>query len=501
MTDYDVTIVGSGMGGSILARVLRAAGRRVALVERHRHPRFALGESSTPLAALSLERLAAASGLEDLHHLATHGRWLAQLPDLRRGRKRGFTFYRHWNGSAEPPDRLLAAASPNDHTADAHWLRRDVDAHLVSRAATEGVEVLEETDVEAVVWGQSAVEVQVRQGKSQRSLRTAVIVDATGPGGLLHRALLLPPGAPLRSRSSLVAAHFEGVHADDGQDDDPYPAPWAAVHHLLDEGWVYELRFDHGVVSAGVLLRDPPTGPASLVWRNLLRRYPRLEAAYGDAKVVEPWLCRLNVQHRMAAAAGPRWIVLPNTFAFVDPLFSTGMAWTLLGIERIAALLDGDLDRRGIADGSEFQRYATLLNRECEHLDRLIAGAYRAMPDFGCFAAVACFYLAASSWCEARQRLADLPNPEWQGLLGADDPVLAPLGSALRRRAEPTHCGYGAELQAWLMRRLAPRDIAGIDRYAATRRIPVDLDVLLQRVDRLGCSVDTARERLPRLRG
>ena len=34
----------------------------------------------------------------------------------------------------------------------------------------------------------------------------------------------------------------------------PYPDDWAAVHHIIDEGWMYSLRFDDGVTSAGFVL-------------------------------------------------------------------------------------------------------------------------------------------------------------------------------------------------------------------------------------------------------
>ena len=56
--DADVAIVGSGFGGSLAALALLKRGQRVVLVERGRHPRFAIGESSTPLANLLLEELA-----------------------------------------------------------------------------------------------------------------------------------------------------------------------------------------------------------------------------------------------------------------------------------------------------------------------------------------------------------------------------------------------------------------------------------------------------------
>src|SRR4029078_1540870 len=86
----DVGVVGSGFAGSLLARVLARLGYDVVLLERGTHPRFAIGESSTPLANLSLERLGIRYGMPDCYQLATHGRWLAQFPEIRRGLKRGF---------------------------------------------------------------------------------------------------------------------------------------------------------------------------------------------------------------------------------------------------------------------------------------------------------------------------------------------------------------------------------------------------------------------------
>src|SRR5881409_1201452 len=124
----EIVIVGSGFAGSLMARVLAVLGYDVVLLERGSHPRFAIGESSTPLANLSLERIGVRYGLSDCYQLATHGRWLSHFPQLRRGLKRGFTFYRHHLG--EPfadngleSERLLVAASPGDALADTHWLR------------------------------------------------------------------------------------------------------------------------------------------------------------------------------------------------------------------------------------------------------------------------------------------------------------------------------------------------------------------------------------------
>ena len=60
----------------------RRRGQRVVLVERGRHPRFAIGESSTPLANLLLEELADRYDLPRLRPFSKWGTWQRARPDV-----------------------------------------------------------------------------------------------------------------------------------------------------------------------------------------------------------------------------------------------------------------------------------------------------------------------------------------------------------------------------------------------------------------------------------
>ena len=199
-TRTQVVIVGSGFAGSLLARLLARQGLSVTLLERGSHPRFAIGESSTPLASLCLERLSDRYGQPDLRHLAAHGRWIEHLPGLRRGLKRGFSFYRHRPGRPYANDeanaaRLLVAASPTDRVADTHWLREDVDHHLVRQAVAAGVDYRDQTEVTAVAISSRGVRLATsRSGRSGR-----------GPGRL-HRGCHGARRSPASSPADPVAA-------------------------------------------------------------------------------------------------------------------------------------------------------------------------------------------------------------------------------------------------------------------------------------------------------
>src|SRR6476661_5872705 len=92
---YDIAVIGSGFGGSLLAMIARRLGRSVILLEKGQHPRFAIGESSTPLANLLLEEFALRYELPRLLPLAKWGSWQNEYPSLGCGLKRGFTFFHH----------------------------------------------------------------------------------------------------------------------------------------------------------------------------------------------------------------------------------------------------------------------------------------------------------------------------------------------------------------------------------------------------------------------
>lgn len=523
----EVAIVGSGFAGSLLARVLAVLGYDVVLFERGTHPRFAIGESSTPLANLSLERIGIRYGLADCYQLATHGRWLEHFPEIRRGLKRGFTYYRHHPGKpfanrGLDSERLLVAASPNDLLSDTHWLRADVDHHFVRKAVAAGVDYRDCVDLTTADIGADFVRLAGSRNGTAFELRANFLIDASGPAGFLARQLPIPSGLDnTETRSALVFSHFDGVRlmkdVVPGMPEGPYPDDWAAVHHLIDEGWMYSLRFDDGVTSAGFLLT--PEGIASLksedtsddgaLWRALLERYPTIASAFADATPLMPIAFLPVIQHRLTRAAGERWALMPHAFAFVDPLFSTGIAWALRAAERLALAFESAAHGKRVPDVEVLTRYEAALGAEADQIDLVVAGAYQAMAHFDLFSAQAMLYFATVSFAEASQRLKPTESAAWRGFLGVGDPVLGPLPrEALRRlkRIADSRGGVGTSdsrrsFMDWLTHAIAPRNIAGLARPERRNLYPVDFDALIEGHALLGMTQDQALAALPMLRG
>ena len=523
----EIAIVGSGFAGSLLARVLAVLGYDVVLLERGTHPRFAIGESSTPLANLSLERIGSRYGLNDCYQLATHGRWLEHFPDIRRGLKRGFTFYRHHPNQSFASrgcdsERLLVAASPDDSLSDSHWLRADVDHHFVRKAIDAGVTYLDRVNLTSADFSADAVDVIGTREGNEFALRASFLIDASGPGGFLARQLSIPSGLEqTETRSALVFSHFDGVRLMNdivpGMPGGPYVDDWAAVHHVIDEGWMYSLRFDDGVTSAGFLLT--PAGLASLkledrsdapsIWYAMLARYPTIASAFAEATPLFPIAFHPAIQHRLTQSTGERWAMMPHAYAFVDPLFSTGIAWSLRAVERLALAFESAARERRVPDKEVLARYRAALSAEADQIDRVVAGAYEAMSHFDLFAAQAMLYFATVSFAEVSQRLKPDDSVAWNGFLGVGDPVLEPLPrESLRRLREITHsrgeAGTSDERRGfveWITNAIAPRNIAGLANPDRKNLYPVDFDELVDKHALLGMSRAEVVAALPALRG
>src|SRR5207244_3861613 len=153
--DCDLAILGSGFGGTLLALVARRLGYSVAILERGSHPRFAIGESSTPLADFKLAAIADRFGLDWLRPFAKYGTWKATHPEVACGLKRGFSVFRNEPMRAfayrESNDHaLLVAASPDDARSDTHWFRADIDAYLVAQAQAAGVVYLDHLEIQSL---------------------------------------------------------------------------------------------------------------------------------------------------------------------------------------------------------------------------------------------------------------------------------------------------------------------------------------------------------------
>jgi FADH2 O2-dependent halogenase len=469
--DADVAVIGSGFAGSLTALCLRQMGRRVVLVERGRHPRFAIGESSTPLANLLLEELALRYNLPRVGVFAKWGTWQRSRPDVSGGLKRGFSFYFHAHGQPFADDReharqLLVAASPHDDIGDTHWYRPDFDHNLVREAEEAAVLYLDGTDLTRFSpEGNGAVIEGARDGK-RLTIHASFVVDASGPRGFLTRAMRLdaPPLAWLPPTQGLYS-HFENVELWErlvSAQGAPYPPDAAALHHVFPGGWIWILRFANGICSAGAAMTDPvaervAASEGGSAWERLLEMLPTVREQFRGAAVVHPWIHAPRLAFRTRQVCGPGWALLPSAAGVIDPLLSTGFPLTLLGIERLLRILERTA--AGAERNAALRGYEEATINELDATEQLVAALYANMSDVPVFKRLTLLYFAAASYSEAARRL--------------NTPELAP-GFLLH-----AHPQFGPELRACAA-------------VALTMPVGAARDALLNRIDSAIDPIDTA---------
>lgn len=433
----EIVIIGSGFSGSIMALVLAQIGYRVTVVDQCKHPRFAIGESSTPIADSYLRELSETFSIPELLPLATFSSARNAYPDLTIGRKRGFSYFWHqtekeFDAGPNHENELVVAASSSDELADSHWMRSDVDSFFVSLFEKYGVNFFDEATVMKI--SRSAERWRIECDRTQSTgepavpmtIETDFLIDASGGSGVVMQQLGIGrSSSSLKTNTSVLFAHFEGMTRwkdlvdPASAKDHPFVCDDAAVHQVFDFGWMWQLRFDNGITSCGfsipsnsrISIRDDANRMKT--FQSIISHYPTLKKQFAEAKCVAPEsgpIFRSRIQHLADAGSGPGWCALPNTIGFVDPLHSKGIAHSLSGIIRLGKLFQLEFKRGEFQRGKSpmelsesCKRLTEQFRHEVKFIDRLVSICYRSLFDFRLFRLATFWYFAAATNFEKRR--------------------------------------------------------------------------------------------------
>lgn len=473
---FDVIVIGSGFSGSLMAMIARRLGKSVLMIERAQHPRFAIGESTTPLTNLFLEEIARKYQLDFLLDLSSWGRWQLRYPELPCGIKRGFSFFHHEIGKPfrrqrEHGNELLVAASPNDSLADTHWFRESFDAFLVSRARAIGVIYEDQTEMIALREKDSFVEIVLDNQKHLCCIRAKFVIDASGPRGAIHKLLRLPEcrleAMPL-TRSFF--GHFHKVRRCEEMADfastqiPPYPIDAAAVHHLFGSGWFWNLHFNNAITSAGIVARSDWRGwhDNADEWTGVLQSFPSLREMFEAAEPIGKLRAIDKVPFCASRIHSKRWALLPSAVASIDPLFSTGFPLTLLGILRIANIVNEAWETPSFVE--KLSTYAQLTRSETQRIGRLIGLAYDALGHPHLFNTITYLYFASVSFEETSRRLGRA-SLDCEFLSGGQNWILDRLDHCLKNASQclQSDCqNHKQEVVAQILRAIEPFNLIGL---------------------------------------
>ena len=390
---YDVAILGSGIGGSMLACILAKHGLSTLLIEELTHPRFAIGESLIPETGVRLRILAEKHGIPEIG-------WLGSFHALRDnvssacGVKRSFAFLYHREGEkhrSEETNQLPTLTPP--FGPDSHLFRQDTDAYLASMAVKYGAHFRQQVKVTNVEFDSDEVRINTASGEQ---IRASFLIDGGGMRSHVSTQLNLRDEQPrFRTDTRAIYNHFMNVPPADllleGKKVTPSPLGHGTMHHIFDGGWIWIIPFNNHrdstnpLTSVGMMLDrrkyQNPQGAPEDEFRSMIARFPTIQKHFAGAKAVRPWVGSGRIQYSQKTLLAHRVIQLPHAACFVDPLFSSGLSVLTVAIDLMAeALLDAFQQNEFSID--RFRRIDEVVNTGFDHYDTIVSRSFDAFASY-----------------------------------------------------------------------------------------------------------------------
>jgi flavin-dependent dehydrogenase len=299
----DVLVIGGGPAGSTIAALLARRGYHVTLLEKDRHPRFHIGESLLPANLPLLEQLGVAEQVRAIGML----KWGAEFVSPCGGRQQDFRFSEAW-------DKSMPYAY--------HVRRSQFDEILIRNAAHAGAQVIEGCRVRSVQLQSGArVEAQLQDG-STRHWQARYLVDASGRDTFLASHLGIKRRNP-RHNSAAIFGHFSGAQRNPGERAGHISIYW------FDHGWLWFIPLHDGATSIGAVVWPYYLKSRSVPVREFflatIAQCPPLAQRLANATLISEVEATGNYSYSATRSHGDGYLLLGDAYAFIDPVFSSGV--------------------------------------------------------------------------------------------------------------------------------------------------------------------------------
>jgi len=355
---YDAIVIGGGPSGSTASALLAQHGHRVLLLEREPFPRYHIGESLIPYTWFTLNRL----GVVDwLKQSACPKKYSVQFVSITGKVSQPFYFFK-----------------TIDHECAQTWQvwRGEFDQMLLDNAISKGVEVRQHVTVRDVLMEGSrvvGVRADTKDGRKGEEIRARVVVDATGRDALLSRKFgWRDKDADLNKIA--VWSYFEGALRDPGLDEGA-----TTVAYVPRKGWFWYIPLHSNVVSVGVvgepgyLYRD--TRDPDAIFHREAEACAWIRDHIKVGRQVQPVRVTGEYSYHSKRIGGDGFCLVGDAFAFLDPLFSTGVFLALKSGEMAADAIHAGL-QTGTITAAHFEEYYARQRRAVMSFRQLVRAFY-----------------------------------------------------------------------------------------------------------------------------
>ncbi|MEP0843969.1 MAG: tryptophan 7-halogenase [Phycisphaerae bacterium] len=362
--EYEVIVIGGGPSGSTAAALLAGMGRRVVLIEKEKFPRYHIGESLLPYSYFILQRLGLIERMKASH-----------FP------KKYSVKFVSTNGKVSQPFYFFEHLK---HEAAQTWqvVRGEFDHMLLENAREKGARVLEETLVrEAVLDNDRVVGVKAagRNGETYE-FRAPMTIDASGRDAFSIVRRDWRVRDPYLNKMALWT-YYRGAVREPGIDEGGI-----TVAYLPEKGWFWYIPLPDDVISVGIV------GEMAYLYRegrDLEKIFDRevennlwIKEHLAPGRRIEAFRATSEYSYRSKHCSADGLLLVGDAFAFLDPVFSSGVFLALRSGEMAADAVDRALTI-GDTSAGQFDAYGRELCRGIEAMRNLVYAFYDQAFSFG----------------------------------------------------------------------------------------------------------------------
>ncbi len=395
---FDVTIMGSGMVGTILGAILARQGAKVLIIDSGHHPRFAIGEATLRETTMMMKIMAERFDVPELVHPSSY-LGVREHIGTRSGMKLHVSYAYHRPGEQGRADEVFQTVIPETFDGpEVHYFRQEVDTYLAGVAKRYGAVLREDTRVSDIDIRDNGVTLTSADGER---LFSKFIVDATGFRSVLaDKYDLRDKPCRFQTQSRSIFTHMAGVkrYEDCGsiaQHDVPYRWSQGTMHHCFDGGWLWVIPFSNGpeprndLVSVGLQLdiRKHPNRniPPEQEFRDIISRYPSIAEQFEGAQAARDWVSTGDrMQWSSKRTIGKRFCLTAHAAGSLGPLLSRGLILSTRTLYPMAEILL-DCIRDDDFSESRFELLEQLYQVSLDNTDALVHGFYVSWRDWGLF--------------------------------------------------------------------------------------------------------------------